>query len=111
MVHATHQAREHGSIPHAGVKQAQRRRRRMNMRELQSSAPCYGGFLVAGIDERQIFLTIVIEAKRRVARLRFILNSWRGGCHDLERLSSGPALVMLWPIIDVLFPGIDPLKA
>jgi len=67
---APHDAPDDGAVTHAGVEHAYRRRRRPQQCHLVRRAPRDGGLLIAGRDESQVLLAVVIEAKggRRVRR-------------------------------------------
>src|ERR1700683_2509168 len=60
---AAHEPRKHRRIPHTGIEEPQRRRRRTQAAEFLSRAARYGGFLIAGVDECEIFLAVVVETE------------------------------------------------
>jgi hypothetical protein len=59
--------RQHGGVAHAGIEQPQSRRIRLQKIELARGALCDLPFLVRRVDERQILLTVVVEAKRPIS--------------------------------------------
>ncbi len=71
-----HQTPQYGAVAHAGVEDAQRRRRRTHVDQFVGGAPGDRRFLVAGVNERQVFLAVVVEAERRGLNLR------AGGARD-----------------------------
>src|SRR6187399_1403339 len=64
---AAHESGEHGRVAHAGVEQPQRGWRGANLAQFFGRAVRDLLLLVAGVDEREIFLAIDVEAERRVA--------------------------------------------
>ena len=60
-VHLAHDAGEHGAVSHAGIEQAERRRLRMDVGQLQPGPLGDHPFLRAGVDECQVFLAVVVE--------------------------------------------------
>ncbi len=72
-MHLAHHARQHGAVAHAGVEHAQRRRRRMQVLQLEPDAVGDRLLLAAGVDEQQVLLPVVEEAevaRGRILRLR-----------------------------------------
>jgi hypothetical protein len=63
IVHRTHHPREYGAVARTGVEQAQRRRTRFDLFELDADAIGDDPLFVAGVHEQQIFLPIVVETK------------------------------------------------
>ena len=63
-VGVAHDSREDSRVAHAGIEDAQRRRRRPHVPELDRRALRHRGLLVAGIDEGEILLAIVVEPER-----------------------------------------------
>jgi hypothetical protein len=63
-VRGAQQPCEHGAVAHAGVEYVQRRRGRAHVLEFLGGATRDRGLLVAGIDEREVFLPVVVEAER-----------------------------------------------
>ena len=64
-MHRAHHPRQHGAVADAGIEDPQRRRRRLQIAELQRDAVADLGLLAAGRDEQQVFLPVVEEAKTR----------------------------------------------
>ena len=64
-VGVTHDPRENCRVPHAGIEYAKRRRRRPDMLEFERGPMRDRRLLVAGIDERQVLLAVVVETERR----------------------------------------------
>ena len=84
-VGAAHDARDHRAIAHARIEYADRRRSRSQQRHLMSGAAGDRGLFVAGVDEREILLAIVVEPKwrRAIASRTAGFAGWRGrpaGC-------------------------------
>jgi hypothetical protein len=65
----SHQAREHGRVSHAGVEQPERGLRRADATKLFSSPIRDRRLLVAGVDESEILLAVVVKTKRCRPRL------------------------------------------
>ncbi len=82
---AAHEARKNGRIPHPGVEDAQRGWSGTHEPEFVKRAPRDRGFLVARIDEGQILLTVVVEAKRSRA-IRCLGSHRRGRITVRERM-------------------------
>ena len=62
----THHVAQHGAVADPGVEQPQRRRRWADMRQLLRGTFGHFPFFVAGVDESQVFLAIVVEPKRPI---------------------------------------------
>ena len=60
-----HHPRQHGAVADAGIENPQRRRRRLQIAELQRNPVGDFGLLAAGRDEQQIFLPVVEEPEAR----------------------------------------------
>ena len=89
-----HHSREDGRVAHPGIEEPQRRRRRVQLRQLERRALDHDRLLVAGVDEGQVLLAVVVEAKRRsgTPRGRRSPEQRRQGrrwAHDVRRW--GPA--------------------
>jgi hypothetical protein len=69
-VGVAHEARQHGRIAHAGVEDANCRWRRADMAQFLGRALRDRRLLVAGVDEGEVFLAIVVEAEWRRVRRR-----------------------------------------
>ncbi len=69
---AAHQPREDGRVAHAGVEDPQRRRRRPELTQLLAPLARDDRLLVAGVDERQVLLPVVVEPERRRICLRLL---------------------------------------
>src|SRR6185312_16517628 len=75
VVHRAHGARQYRAVAHSGIEHAQRRRPRVDVRELHADALGDHPFLAAGRNEQQVFLAVVVEAE-------IALGAWTGGWHD-----------------------------
>src|SRR4029453_10024968 len=78
---AAHQPSQHGGIAHSRVEDAEGRRRRPQLTELLRGSFRDDGFFVAGIDEGQVLLSIVVEPERRLGLYSLYsgLSAWRVG--------------------------------
>ena len=65
-MHRAHQMPEDGAVADTGIEQPQGRRRGANMRQLLGRALGNLPLFVAGVDEGQVFLPIIIKSKRPV---------------------------------------------
>ena len=64
-MHRPHHPRQHGAVADAGIEDAQRRRRRLQIAEFERDAVADLGLLAAGRDEQQILLPVVEEPEAR----------------------------------------------
>jgi hypothetical protein len=64
-MHTAHDPGEHSGITHPGVEDPQRRRMWSQIGEFPSCPSGHGRFFVAGVDEGQVFLAVVIKSERR----------------------------------------------
>src|SRR4051812_8298791 len=74
-VHGSHDARQHRSVAHARVEQAQRGWMWRDVVEFHGHSIRNGPLFTAGVDEHQVFLPIVKESK---VRLAFSVGRTRG---------------------------------
>ena len=64
-MHRPHHPRQHGAVADAGIEDAKRRRRRLQIAEFERDAVADLGLLAAGRDEQQVFLAVVEESEAR----------------------------------------------
>ena len=64
-MHRPHHPRQHGAVADAGIEDAKRRRRRLQIAEFERDPVADLGLLAAGRDEQQVFLAVVEESEAR----------------------------------------------
>jgi hypothetical protein len=64
-MHRPHHPRQHGAVADAGIEDAKRRRRRLQVTKLERDPVADLGLLAAGRDEQQVFLAVVEESEAR----------------------------------------------
>jgi hypothetical protein len=100
-----HEPRKYRRIPHTGIEDSQRRRRGTQEAKFLSGAARYGGFLIAGVDEREIFLAVIIETEGRDGGGRRRNSGCRGPCDFGALAPAGAAHLFLSHTHSCIRPG------
>ena len=86
-MHRPHHPRQHGAVADAGIEDAKRRRRRLQIAKLERDALADLGLLAAGRDEQQVFLAVVEEPE---ARRRDGVGGWTHRSAIWQPVTAGP---------------------